>query len=122
MKDSIRLDYPDERESLYSLDEINSELSIIGTKASVLDLSDVHQEIIKLLNKQTLSSEEKDEIMQYFLIPMDKLLNIIHGAGRKPHVEGGGELSTTVTTFGYSYPQLYIAEEGVDYSRFDNLH
>ena len=37
-------------------------------------------------------------------------------------LEGGGELSTKVTTHDYWYPQLYITEEGVDYSRFDNLH
>ncbi len=122
MNTCIRLDYAEDREPLYSLDDINAELSIIGSKVSVLDFSNVPAEIKNLLNKSVLSDAEKDMIMNHFLMPMYELLDIIGDAGRKPHVEGGGEISTTVSTFGYSYPQLYLAEEGVDYSRFDNLH
>ncbi|MGI9553391.1 MAG: hypothetical protein ACR2NC_00580 [Thermodesulfobacteriota bacterium] len=122
MKDSIRLDYPDGKASLYSLDDINSELSVIGTRAWTIDLSNVPTDIKQLLKKQTLSDEEKGIILHYFLLPMERLLNIIEDAGRTPNIPGGGEFSTTVSTFGYSYPQLYLSEEGVDYSRFDNLH
>ena len=117
-----RLEYPDDRKPLYSLDDINGELAVIGTRIWTLDLKSVPADLKTLLQKTVLTDEEKSSVMEHFLMPMEELLNIIEKAGRTPNVEGGGELSTTVTTHGYSYPQLYIAEEGVDYSRFDNLH
>ena len=122
MNISLKLEYPDDRKPLYSLDDINSELSSIGTKIWTLDLKNSPSDIRALLKKAILTDEEKGKIMQHFLMPMEKLLEIVEKAGRAPNVQGGGELITTVTTHGYSYPQLYIAEEGVDYSRFDKLH
>jgi len=122
MNISLKLEYPDDRKPLYSLEEINSELGIIGTKIWSLDLKNLPSNIKSLLNKEVLTEEEKNSIMGHCLKPMEDLLKIIEKAGRTPNTEGGGELSTTVTTHGYSYPQLYIAEEGIDYSRFDKLH
>ncbi len=43
-------------------------------------------------------------------------------AGRSPHVPGGGALETEVANHGYSYPQLFVVEEGADYTRFDRFH
>lgn len=122
MNISLKLEYPDDRKPLYSLEEINGELGIIGTKIWTLDLKNAPSDIRYLLKKTVLTDEEKSKILQHFLMPMEKLLEIVKKAGRSPHVHGGGELITTVTTHGYSYPQLYIAEEGIDYSRFDKLH
>ncbi|MGI9533944.1 MAG: hypothetical protein ACR2NW_03245 [Thermodesulfobacteriota bacterium] len=119
---SLRLEYPDDRKPLYSLDDINSELAVIGTKIWTLDLKDISVELKTLLKKTVLTDEERSKVMEHFLLPMDKLLKIVEKAGRTPNIEGGGELSTTVTTHGYSYPQLYLVEEGVDYTRFDRLH
>ena len=31
-------------------------------------------------------------------------------------------MSTYVTSHDYSYPQLYLVEDGIDYSRFDRYH
>jgi hypothetical protein len=57
-----------------------------------------------------------------FLLPRQRLLEIIAGAGRTPHVPGGGALTTGVSTHGYSYPQLWVVQGDMDYSRFDRLH
>jgi len=50
------------------------------------------------------------------------MLEVIAQAGRKPQVEGGGKLETYVSNFDYWYPELYVVETGVDYTRFDRFH
>ena len=60
--------------------------------------------------------------MPRFLLPRERLLEIIAQAGRKPHVPGGGELTTLDETHGVTYPQLYVARAGAVFSRFDRMH
>ena len=75
-----------------------------------------------LLRKPRLRDAEAERIMRHFLLPRDRLLQIVAQAGRTPEVTGGGALTTFVTNQGYGYPQLYQVLKGVDYSRFDRFH
>jgi hypothetical protein len=49
-------------------------------------------------------------------------LEVIAASGRSPNVLRGGELETTVSNEGYSYPQLWVVQSGTDYTRFDRFH
>lgn len=60
--------------------------------------------------------------MDHFLLPRERLLELVVAAGRTPGTEGGGHLSTTDKTHGIVYPQLYQVLDGIDYSRFDRFH
>ena len=60
--------------------------------------------------------------MDHFLLPRERLMELLAAAGRTPRTEGGGFLSTTDKTHGVVYPQLYQVLEGIDYSRFDRFH
>ena len=66
--------------------------------------------------------EEKQQIKSYFLLPRKRLLEIITQAGRQPTIPDGGDLSTRDETHGVEYPQLYVADPSIDYSRFDRIH
>lgn len=58
----------------------------------------------------------------HFLLSRERLLELIVRAGRTPHVPTGGALTTVVLTHGYSYPQLYLVQQDMDYTRFDRFH
>ena len=75
-----------------------------------------------MLNQPTLNGTESTQVRDYFLLPRERLLEIIADAGRTPQVPGGGELSTVDSTHDVTYPQLYIVSTDVDYSRFDRFH
>lgn len=87
-----------------------------------LDLQHIPVEIQRLLLQPTLTTVEAEKLKAHFLLPRVRLLEVISGAGRTPHVPDGGALSTVVSTHGYSYPQLYLVRENDDYSRFDRVH
>lgn len=118
----IRLEFSDKRLALYELPEINRNIKQVGWGVWPLDLSQTAADIKQLLREPTLTTEEAERVKSSFLLPREKLLEIIQRSGREPHVPGGGELTTTVTNLGYTYPQLYMVENGVDYSRFDRIH
>jgi hypothetical protein len=65
---------------------------------------------------------ESERIKTHFLLSRQRLLEIISDAGRMPQVPGGGELTTVVSPHNYSYPQLYVVQDGIEYSRFDRFH
>jgi len=69
-----------------------------------------------------LTEAEAERVKAQFLLPRQRLLEIIAESGRAPHVPGGGALASWVENHGYAYPQLYLAEIGVDYTRFDRFH
>jgi hypothetical protein len=118
----LRLKLPDGGEPLTSLPEINAALGSLGAAVWPLDLTDAPADIKKLLALPSLTEAEKDRVLAHFLLPRERLLEIIAAAGREPQVPGGGELTTYVLPHDYSYPQLYLVEAGVDYSRFDRFH
>jgi len=69
-----------------------------------------------------LSADENRVVLDYFLLSRERLLEVINEAGREPNIPGGGDLKTFVSNHDYWYPQLWVAQAGEDYSRFDRLH
>jgi len=118
----IRLDFSDGRGSMTSLEAINEVLLSTGTQLWPLDLRETPAEVRDLLGQPLPSLEEQERIQEYFLLPRERLLEIIRDAGRVPEAENGGSLETFVVNHGYGYPHLYVVEDGVDYSRFDRFH
>ena len=119
---SIELSTGDVRSPLTDLDEINEILARIGSRVWPLSLSETDQRILALLNKASLADEEVDQVKAHFLLPRGRLLDVIREAGREPHVPGGGALETHVMPHDYWYPNLFVAKEGEDYSRYDTYH
>jgi hypothetical protein len=120
--EGLRLEFSNGSSPLSSLADINGALAVFGSRVWSLDLSAPPPELRQLLNLETLTEAEVLRLKQHFLLPRERLLELISEAGRTPHVEGGGEMSTFVSTHGYAYPQLFVARAGQDYSRFDRFH
>jgi hypothetical protein len=118
----IRLEFSDRRQPITRLAEVNDVLAATGTRLWPLDLSDIPAAIGGLLRKPRLSPEDQARLRDHFLLPRQRLLEIIRDAGRVPQAENGGSLETFVVNHGYGYPHLYVVEDGVDYSRFDRFH
>ena len=104
------------------LGEVNRELAAVKSKVWPLDLRSAPADIRRLLAKSTLEAAETTLVLSHFLLPRERLLQIIAEAGRAPNVPGGGALSTHVDSHGYSYPQLWLVQGDVDYARFDRFH
>jgi hypothetical protein len=120
--EGIQLGFSDGRPLLTALVDINRILADIGSHVWPFDLGHAPSEIQRLLQQATLTKAEAEKVEAHFLLPRERLLEVIAGAGRAPHVPGGGALTTEVLTHGYSYPQLYLVQDKVDYSRFDRFH
>ncbi|WP_444888655.1 hypothetical protein [Microbulbifer sp. JMSA008] len=118
----IRLESDGEQADLYALDEINTALAPIGARIWGQDWSGLSNDLKAFLADLKPSTERVTEVMPHFLLSRERLLEIIVQAGREPHIPGGGELTTLDETHGVSYPQLYVAQEGEDFSRFDRMH
>lgn len=119
---SVRLEFANGRPATSDPDEINATLHPIGFGVWPLDLTSAPAAIAQLLTQATLTDDEVAAVEGQFLLGCERLLEIIAAAGRTPQVPGGGEMSTFDTTNGVTYPQLYLVEAGIDYSRFDTFH
>lgn len=97
-------------------------LSIVGARLWRLDLRQGDSETQPLLQRSALNEDEVTRVMRRYLLSRERLLQIVSAARRRPHIEGGGELTTVDTTHQVTYPELYQVEAGVDYSRFDRFH
>lgn len=120
--DGLSLSFSDDRSVPTTIDDVNSELHRIGTGIWPLDLASQPDEIRGLLARRSLDEAEAKRLKEHFLLPMDRLLEIVARAGRAPEVPGGGAIETFVINHGYGYPQLFQVVDGIDYSRFDRLH
>jgi hypothetical protein len=118
----VFLEFADRRPPVGTLREVNASLAPYGSRVSPLDLAGVPGDIRRLLAQPHLTDAEADRVKRQFLLPRERLLQIIAEAGRAPHVAGGGSIAPFVENHGYAYPQLYLAEAGVDYGRFDRFH
>ncbi len=118
----LRLEFPDGRPAVNDLETINSELTAVGSRIWPLDHRQKSRDVHGLLAKPTLTEAEVGQVMSQFMLPRERLLEIIAEAGRQPQVPGGGAMSTHVSPHDYSYPQLFVVEDGVDYGRFDRFH
>ena len=93
-----------------------------GARISSLATGDPPVDIRQLLAQTTLTPAEVEKLKAHFQLPRERLLEVIAEAGREPQVAGGGALTTHVSPHNSYYPQLDIAEAGVDYSRFERFH
>jgi hypothetical protein len=118
----IRLEFSDGRPSLTDGVEINAALAEIRAGVWPLDLGSTPDDMRRLLRQPTLTEAEAERVQKHFLLPRERLLEIIAAAGRQPNVPGGGELVTWELTHGISYPQLWILQGDEDFSRFDRFH
>lgn len=105
-----------------ALADVNRELAVVRSKVWPLDLRGAPADVRRLLAKPALEAAETTRVMSHFLLSRERLLEIFAEAGRAPNVPGGGALSTHVDSHGYSYPQLWLVQDGTDYSRFDRFH
>jgi hypothetical protein len=122
MATGIRLEIEGDRAALTTLPEIQAALPRLGIGAWPLRLDDVPDDVRHLLGQMTLTDTETARLRDYFLLSRERLLEIIAASGRSPIVPEGGELETTVTNEGYSYPQLWVVQGGPDYTRVDRFH
>jgi hypothetical protein len=118
----VRLEFSNGRPTMTSVADINRVLATYGSRIWPLDLRGVPEPVRQLLHQPTLNAAESTQVREHFLLSRKCLLDVIREAGRTPQVPGGGNMSTLDSTHGILYPQLYIAEPGVDYSRFDRFH
>lgn len=121
-EDGVRLEFSSGRPPLTSLADVNDALADVGSRVWPLDLRTAPADVQRLLVQPALTEAEAERVMAHFLLPRERLLEVITGAGRKPRVPGGGEMTTFVSPHGYSYPQLFVVLDDVDYSRFDRFH
>jgi hypothetical protein len=119
---ALRLTVSGNEAPVISPAEINETLSEVGARLWPLDLSQAPGETQRLLQRPDLNEAEVARVMARFLLPRERLLEIVTAARRRPQVHGGGELTTLDRTHQVTYPQLYQVEAGVDYSRFDRFH
>ena len=107
---------------LTDTEAVNAALAGFGARVWPLDLGGVAPHIRRLLDLPTLDAAQAEEIKTALLLSREALLEKLAEAGRSPHVPGGGALETEVANHGYAYPQLFVVEEGADYTRFDRFH
>lgn len=122
LEEGIQLAFADDRLPLTAVAAVNTALTEIGTGVWPLDLRGTPDDLRQLLLRPTLTAAEVACLQTHFLLPRQRLLEIIAAAGRAPHVPGGGALHTTVANHDYGYPQLWVVQSDVDYTRFDRFH
>lgn len=118
----LLLEFSNGEASLTDVDKINQALSVIGMAVWPLDLRHQPEKIQNLIKQPTLTADESEYLKNYFLLSREQLLEIIRKAGRNPHVEGGGKLQTRALPNEHLFPQLFMVQEGVDYSHYDRFH
>src|SRR5262247_186972 len=112
MTERVELQFPDGRPALTAAADVNTALAEVGAGVWRLDLTGARDDVRALLVQHTLTDAEMDLVRSHFLLPRERLLEIIAAAGRTPNVAGGGQLTTLVTNEGYSYPQLWVVQGG----------
>lgn len=118
----LRLWLPDQKRAVTARDEINSALRDLGSAIWPLEVSSAPEDIREFLAAPSLDEVQSQHVADHFLLPRERLIELVGAAGRTPEIAGGGFLSTTDKTHGIVYPQLYQVLEGIDYSRFDRFH
>ena len=123
MAERLELEFSNDRPSLAAAADVNAALAEVGAGIWRLDLAGTEDDVRELLAQPTVTDAQVAHLRTHFLLPRERLLEIIAAAaGRTPHVAGGGELSTFVTNEGYSYPQLWVVQGATDFARFERFH
>jgi hypothetical protein len=118
----IRLEIEGTASVWTDLPTIQAQLHEIGIGVWPLPLGDLPDDLARLLSLPTQSEAETARLRDHFLLPRERLLELIAASGRTPNVPGGGAMETMVANQGYGYPQLWVVQGDVDYARFDRLH
>lgn len=79
---------------LTTLDAITDSLKACGFVIAPLNRLDAQDEIRHLLEQPTLTQAETEQLKAHFLLPRERLFEIISATGRKANVPDGGELTT----------------------------
>lgn len=120
--EGLRLEFSSGRPSVTNLADINEASGPVGSRIWPLESRSAPISVRRMLKQPTLNDAEAASVKEHFLLSREQLLRVIAEAGRRAQVPGGGEMSTFDSTNGVAYPQLYIVEAGVDYTRFDRFH
>lgn len=118
----IRLEIEGTASVWTDLSAIQQELESIGIGVWPLPLGDLPGELADLLPLQSLTETQTLALRDHFLLPRNEILELIAASGRSPNVPGGGAMETVVANQDYGYPQLWVVQNDVDYTRFDRLH
>lgn len=101
---------------------VNAMLEGTGVRVMPKPLEHEPPEILALLSKSELTEDENARLKAHFLLPRAQCLEIIAAAGRIPQVDGGGSMEAFHEGLDIQYPQLWVIEEGADYSDFYPYH
>ncbi len=112
----------DNGDLLTDLDAVNDFMAPHHCKVWPLDLSDLPDDVRGALDTEHTSSRQAELIARHFLLPRERLLELIAECGREPHVPGGGALSTHVMPHDYDYPRLFEIHTGDHITTFDRFH
>lgn len=104
------------------LKAINDFLVPQGTKIWPLDLANLPGPVRAALDREQMSEQEAALIKAFFLLPRERLLELIAECGREPHVPNGGALETRVLPHDYTYPSLMQITAKEPPTQFDQLH
>ncbi len=105
-----------------AVDEVQAQMRGIGIGVWPLRLDEAPDDIRQLLGRADLTDQETTRVRDHFLLSRERLLELVAESGRTPNVAGGGALETMVANQGYGYPQLWVVQGDVDYTRFDRFH
>jgi hypothetical protein len=122
MAERLEVGFSDDRPSLTAAADVNAALAEVGAGVWRLDLTGAHDDVRELLVQRAVTDAQLERLRTHFLLPRERLLEIIAAAGRTPNIPGGGQLSTFVTNEGYSYPQLWVVQGDADFARFERFH
>lgn len=118
----IRLEIEGTASVWTDLPAVQQELESIGIGVWPLPLGDLPAELADLLALPLLTEAQTLALRDHFLLPREEILELIAASGRTPNVPGGGAMETVVANQDYGYPQLWVVQNDVDYTRFDRLH
>jgi hypothetical protein len=84
----VRLEFSGERAPLTDLADVNATLLPVGARLWPSDLRGIPDDIRGFLAKPTLDEREVATVREHFLLPRERLLELIEQAGRDRQVPG----------------------------------
>jgi hypothetical protein len=123
----IVLKFPDGRDSLSVLSEINLVLRSVGVRLSRIELPESARPLLEASAGRPLSPEESDRILETFSMSRQVVLDQARVAGRDPVVPGGGSMTSGEAGVP-PYPKVYDLKAMRPYDRlaardkFGRLH
>ena len=82
MTERVELEFPDGRPPLTAASDVNTALAEVGAGVWRLDLTGARDNVRELLTRHTVTDEDTERLRANFLLPRERLLEIIAAAGR----------------------------------------